>query len=161
MIPYAGGVLVAFANAGGNGNRIWFSPDGKKLGGGELRYDGSSHVIAMISYKRADKEGVLTAFRNAGQYGYRIHWSPDGLNLGGGNAAPYYDGSTPVTALLAYNGGVFTAFLGRGDPDPKACPLEPICAGIVLICRTGKQRGAQCAPDKSEACGVCVGISTP
>jgi hypothetical protein len=42
MITYGGGVLVAFSNAGGNGQRIWFSPDGKNLGGGELRYDGSS-----------------------------------------------------------------------------------------------------------------------
>jgi hypothetical protein len=53
--------------------------------------------------------------------------------------------------MLAYNGGVFTAFRGHGKPDPNACLLESKCVGLVLIGRTGKQSVAQCAPDKQEA----------
>jgi hypothetical protein len=62
MIPYREGVLVAFTHAGGNGNRIWYSPDGKNLGGGELRYDGGTLVRAMLAYK----DGVFTAFQGKG-----------------------------------------------------------------------------------------------
>lgn len=152
MIPYAGGVLVAFSNAGGDkgDHRIWFSRHGNGLGGGELVYDGSSAVIAMIPFKRGDKEGVLVAFQGprAGKHGNAVHWGADGKELGGGDPSPYYDGSTPITAMLAYNGGVFTAFRGSGDPDPDACPLPSICAGPVLICRTGKQRGLSVLPTR-------------
>jgi hypothetical protein len=108
MAPYGGGVLVAFSNAGGNGYRIWFSPNGRGLGGGQLLYDGSSPVTAMIPYKG----GVLTAFTRAGPNGNRIHWSPNGQNLGGGPIM--YDGGSPVVAMIPYGEGVLTAFTNAG-----------------------------------------------
>ena len=94
MAPYGSGVLVAYSNAGGNGYQIWFSPNGRGLGGGQLVYDGSSPVTAIIPYKG----GVLTAFTNAGPNGNRIHWSPNGQNLGGGPIM--YDGGSPVVAMI-------------------------------------------------------------
>jgi hypothetical protein len=108
MTTYGGGVLVAFSNAGGNGYRVWFSPNGKGLGGGQLVYDGSSPVTAMIPYKG----GVLTAFTNAGPNGNRIHWSPNGQNVGGGPIV--YDGGSPVVAMIPYGDGVLTAFTNAG-----------------------------------------------
>ena len=63
MIPYQGGVLTAFANAGAPGQyRIHWSSNGQSLGEGPIRYQGSSPVTAMIPYQG----GVLTAFANAG-----------------------------------------------------------------------------------------------
>jgi hypothetical protein len=52
MIPCKGGVLVAFSSAGGNRHHIWFNPNGEALGGGELRYDGSSPVTAMTVFDK-------------------------------------------------------------------------------------------------------------
>jgi hypothetical protein len=51
MIPYTNkdgvaGVLTAFTNTPG-GNRIHWSPDGENLGGGPIKYQGSSPVTAM------------------------------------------------------------------------------------------------------------------
>src|ERR1700722_15339239 len=58
------GVLTGFAHAQGDRNkyRVHFSPDGKNLGSGEIRYEGISPVTAMIPYSG----GELTAFTNAG-----------------------------------------------------------------------------------------------
>jgi hypothetical protein len=39
---------------------------------------------------------------------HRVHWSPDGRQMGSGR--PLYEGSSPVTAMIAYQGGVLTAF---------------------------------------------------
>jgi hypothetical protein len=116
MIPFQRGVLTAFTYAGPNGNRIHWSPDGKNLGGGSIVYDGGSPVTAMIPFRN----GIFAAFTRAGQNGNRIHWSPDwnpdrsdGRNLGAGQIV--YDGSSPVTAMIAFQQGVLTAFTRAGQ----------------------------------------------
>jgi hypothetical protein len=108
MLPFNGGMLTAFSNAG-HGYRVHWSPDGKNLGSGPIVYDGVSPVVEMLPYNG----GVLTAFAQAGPNGYRIHWSPDGMDLGGGPIV--YDGSSPVVQMLPYNGGVLTAFANAGS----------------------------------------------
>lgn len=99
--------MAAFSNAGGNGHRIWFSPDGTHLGAGQLVYDGSSPILAMLPYHN----GLLTAFSNTGN-GFRVHWSPDGVSPGSGPVV--YDGSSPVKAMVQYQDGVLVAFSNAG-----------------------------------------------
>jgi hypothetical protein len=100
MRPYKDGILTAFSGVG-----IYFSPDGKNLGGGgqtRVVYPGSGWVIAMIPYK----QGVVTAFS-----GGHIYLSPDGENLGGGGQTEVvYSGSQSVVGLLPYGNGILTAF---------------------------------------------------
>ena len=49
LLPFRGGILAAYSNVGGDPRRyrVHYSPDGRDLGGGEVRYDGSSRVTAM------------------------------------------------------------------------------------------------------------------
>jgi hypothetical protein len=97
-------LLLGSTEATAQWSRIHYSVDGR-LGAGDVKYDGSSPIRAMISAPCGG--GVLTAFTQT-PGGNRIHWSPDGNNLGGGQVV--YEGSSPVTAMIAYNGGVLTAF---------------------------------------------------
>jgi hypothetical protein len=59
---------------------------------------------------------VLTAFlrSNGDPNRHAIHWRAEGENLGGGDPAPFYQGHSPVTAMIAHNGGVLTAFANAG-----------------------------------------------
>ena len=85
---------------------IYFSPDGRNLGGG-----GSTlslgvldrTVVQMISYQ----SGVITAFDDGS-----IYYSPDGQNLGGGgNTSQVYSGTMIVQQMIAFGStGVITAF---------------------------------------------------
>jgi hypothetical protein len=105
-----GSVLTAFSRASGNPTlyRVHLSPNGFELGSGNVLYEGSSPVNAMISHSL----GVLTAFRNIGPIGNRIYLSKDGQRLDTGQIV--YDGSSPVRAMLSYQGGVLTAFTNAG-----------------------------------------------
>jgi hypothetical protein len=102
MIAYGGGILAAFSDAGGNGYRIWFTPDSGHLhlGGGQHWYDGSSPVTAMIAYGG----GILVSFSHADGYGNRVWFTLDDgkrpLHLGGGELR--YDGVSPVTAISLF-----------------------------------------------------------
>lgn len=93
MLPYQGGVLTAFRNAGPNGYRVHWSPDGKNLG--PLAYDGTSPVVQMTSYKGE----VLTGFSNAGPSGRRIHSSIDGMHLGGTGSLPIFKSALDVEGV--------------------------------------------------------------
>jgi hypothetical protein len=121
MLPYNGGVLTAFSNCEGNPrlHRIHWSSDGNDLGGPDpstIRYQGVSPVTAMIAYHG----GVLTGFSNCegNPNLHRVHWSSDGNNLGGPHPSTIrYQGVSPVTAMIPYNGGVLTAFSNcEGNP---------------------------------------------
>ena len=45
-----------------------------------------------------------------------VHWSEDGQHLGSGPRV--YEGGSPVSAMVAYKGGVLTAFAICGPPNP-------------------------------------------
>jgi hypothetical protein len=118
--------------------RIHFSTTGE-LGVGDIVYDGGSPVRAMIEHNG----GVLTAFANCGPFQSQpaqaacihwspngqpaqaacIHWSPNEQGLGAGQRE--YGGSSPVTAMTAYNSGVLTAFANCGPFQSQ--PAEPAC----------------------------------
>ncbi len=134
MIEYKGGVLTAFANAGGKGNMVYWTPDGRPGGpnpaGPELeraRYNGSSPVEAMCVYK----DGVFTALSHPDQ----ICWSPDGTNLDG---AKSYGGTAHIRAMLPYKDGLLSAFSNAGGQGnmiywtPDGRPGGPNPAGPEL-----------------------------
>jgi hypothetical protein len=93
MAAYRKGIFTAFSKAGKNGHRIYWCPNGQRLDEGDVVYDGTSSVVAIVPFA----DGVLTAFNNAGQDGHSIHWSEDGRDLGGGTVV--YAGSSPVAAM--------------------------------------------------------------
>jgi hypothetical protein len=83
---------------------IYFSPDGRNLGGG-------GNTISLGVLKRTVtkmitfQSGVITAFDDG-----TIFYSPDGQNLGGGgNTIPAYAGSQSLAAIVSFAGGVITA----------------------------------------------------
>ncbi len=84
---------------------IYFSPDGKNLGGGgsTVSVGGPDRTVTtMIVYK----SGVITVFDDG-----NVYYSPDGQNLGGGgNTITAFSGPPNVVAMIVYNGRVLTAF---------------------------------------------------
>jgi hypothetical protein len=97
-------VLLKFGNAGA-GRGIFYSPDGKNLGGGGNTQSVAAvnrTVVQMITYQ----SGVLTAFDDG-----TIYFSPDGQNLGGGGQTKLiYAGPLLVVQWIIYHAGVMTAF---------------------------------------------------
>ncbi|HEX4612977.1 MAG TPA: hypothetical protein VH092_32605, partial [Urbifossiella sp.] len=141
--------MVALGNGGVDtlfsGGGVYYSPDGRNLGGGGntvLGYSGGQGVVQMVPAGG----GVDTLFSGGG-----VYYSPDGRNLaGGGNtqmlgsdlapgyfvgpgssiylntpggAIDVYDGSQQVVEMVALgNGGVDTLFSGGGvyySPDGR------------------------------------------
>ncbi len=112
MIKVNGGVDTLFSGGG-----VYFSPDGKNLGGGGKTvsaYGGTQTVMQMV----AANGGVDTLFSGGG-----VYFSPDGKNLGGGGkTVSAYGGTQTVMQMVAANGGVDTLFSGGGvyfSPDGK------------------------------------------
>ena len=84
---------------------IYFSPDGKSLGGGgnTISLGILNHtVVKMIAFQ----SGVITAFDDGS-----IFYSPNGQNLdGGGSTVQVFSGTQKVLAMIVYSGGILTAF---------------------------------------------------
>jgi hypothetical protein len=85
---------------------IYFSPDGKNLGGGGNTVSLGvldRTIVQMISYQ----SGVITAYDDGS-----IYYSRDGQNLGGGgNTVQVYSGNMIVQQMIPYGStGVITAF---------------------------------------------------
>jgi hypothetical protein len=114
MAKFGEGVLLAFTAAGGNGNKIFFSPDGKNIGAGELRYDGSSHVQAMVAYKG----GVFAAFQDRGSQ-----------SCGGG--------LSDLGCTINKSGGQLLVGIGNTAVSIVKNPAEilPVCWGSPQDCR--------------------------
>jgi hypothetical protein len=114
MCPYKEGILTAFTNLAGNSgqNAIFWSPDGKNLGGGESVYTGISPITAMCAYK----EGVLVGFSNVAgiQNQNAVYLSPDEKALG--SNTPIYKGISIVTAICSYQEEVLAGFYTPKSP---------------------------------------------
>ncbi len=128
MAPHRDGVLTAFANVENNPRlfRIHYSPDGRGVGSGPIKYEGCSPVRGMIPFRG----GVLTAFSNAENNPnlHRIHFSPDGENLGGGPIE--YQGTSPVTAMSQYGANSSGDLFGDADAADLAAQIG---AGVALF----------------------------
>ena len=121
----------------------------------------------------------LTAFAGTG-LGQRIHFSPNGENLGGG--AVVYDGSSPVTAMIPYEGGVPTAFAnaggnghriwfspnGRGlgdgelryDGSSPVTAMAPYGSGVLVAFSNAGGNGHRIGSALTEEALAAVGLST-
>jgi hypothetical protein len=71
-------------------------------------------VVAVAPYEK----GLFTAFENN-----RIIWSANGADLM--NGAQVYEGSSPITAMIAYRGGMLTAFARAGAPGQHRIHWTP------------------------------------
>jgi hypothetical protein len=117
-------VLIAFTNAGGNGNKIFYSPDGKTgIGVGPDFYNGSSRVQAIVSAK----DGVFVAFQDKASQ-----------SCGGG--------FTDLGCTINKAGGQLLEGIGKTAVSILKNPGEifPICWGSPQNCRepvTGGARG--------------------
>lgn len=103
-VPAAGGVVAQFSGGG-----VYFSPNGRDLGGGGLSvaaYRGAEPIAKLA----AVNDGVVTLFANG-----KAYFSPDGRNLGGGgNTQLAYGGSQKIVGLIEVPGGVKAEFDGGG-----------------------------------------------
>ena len=96
-VPVVGSLLVAFDPA----PCLVMACDGQTIGPniGTVLYSGQVPVVAIAPYKK----GIFTAFGDN-----RITWSPDGADLR--NGAEVYRGSSAITAMTAYRGGINRLF---------------------------------------------------
>ena len=140
MIAYAGGVVTTFRR-----DTFWYEvhwSNGTNLLSGDVRHSiKGPRLAAMVAYTNpSGTAGVLTAFIISREpRNHTIYWSPDGKNLiGNGDPAPYYAGSSQVTAMTVYPSpsgtGVLTAFYRR--------PTDPEEDHVVQRSEDGKNLGS-------------------
>jgi hypothetical protein len=109
MVTSKQGVYTAF-NTASSWTSIYLNTSGNRATNGEIVYNAGSVLTDLVVHPSDTKPDGIIAIFNEGLGG--VYYSPDGNNLGGGGQTilAYPANKYRITAMVAANGGIYTAF---------------------------------------------------